>query len=92
MGIKRALSSDQISKTPEKKGERNFSDDVLKIEISGPDRSHFSILDVPGIFQSLTKDLTEKEKFGVKHMVMSYMAPKQSIIMCVLTVVGVIVS
>lgn len=68
---------------PEQRGERNFSDDVLKIEISGTDRSHFSILDVPGVFQSLTKDLTDQEKDGVRAMVTSYIASKQSIIMYV---------
>lgn len=60
---------------------QNFSDDVLKIEISGPDRSHFSILDVPGVFQSLTKNLTEKDKTGVNSMVSGYMASLQSVIM-----------
>jgi hypothetical protein len=59
---------------------QNFSDDVLKIEISGPFRSYFSIIDVPGVFQSLTKDLTEAEKMGVKSMVASYMRRQQSVI------------
>lgn len=59
---------------------QNFSDDVLKIEISGPFRSYFSIIDVPGVFQSLTKDLTETEKLGVKSMVGSYMRRQQSVI------------
>lgn len=59
----------------------NFSSDVLKIEISGPTRSHFSIIDVPGVFQSRTKNLTEEEKIGVKEMVSSYMESPQSIIM-----------
>jgi hypothetical protein len=59
---------------------QNFSDDVLKIEISGPLRSYFSIIDVPGVFQSLTKDLTEAEKMGVKSMVASYMRRQQSVI------------
>ena len=44
---------------------RNFSDYELKIVVSGPDRSHLSILDVPGIFQSLTGKLTELDKIGV---------------------------
>ena len=61
--------------------ERNFSDDVLKVEISGPDRAHFSILDVPGIFQSLLNGLTDMEKDGVKTMVESYIKPEQSVIM-----------
>ncbi|KAL9015928.1 MAG: hypothetical protein Q9185_006695 [Variospora sp. 1 TL-2023] len=59
MDIKRSTSTDEGLKST---GRRNFSSDVLKVEISGPDRSHFSILDVPGIFQSLTKDLTSQEK------------------------------
>ena len=61
-------------------GSHNFSNDVLKIEISGPSRSYFSIIDVPGVFQSLTKDLTEMEKTGVKNMVATYMDRKQSVI------------
>jgi len=68
-------------RTESEKGERNFSDDVLKIEIAGPHRSHFSILDVPGLFQSLTKDLTDSEKNGVRSMVESYIGSNQSIIM-----------
>lgn len=63
------------------KPKHNFSNDVLKVEISGPHRSYFSILDLPGIFQSLTKDLTEVEKFGVRNLSASYMTSKQSVIM-----------
>lgn len=32
--------------------EKRFSDDVLRIELCGPSRSHFSVVDVPGLFQS----------------------------------------
>ncbi|KAL8984718.1 MAG: hypothetical protein Q9177_004626 [Variospora cf. flavescens] len=78
MDIKRSTSTEEGLKST---GRRNFSSDVLKVEISGPDRSYFSILDVPGIFQSLTKDLTSQEKDGVRSMVASYMKPKQSVIM-----------
>lgn len=60
---------------------QNFSNDVLKVEISGANRSYFSILDLPGIFQSLTKDLTEVEKFGVRNLSANYMSSKQSVIM-----------
>ncbi|KAI4168374.1 MAG: hypothetical protein LQ343_006459 [Gyalolechia ehrenbergii] len=64
-------------------GGRHFASDVLKVEISGPNRSHFSILDVPGIFHSLTKELTKVEMDGVREMVAFYMKPQQSIIICV---------
>lgn len=32
--------------------ERRFSGDVLKIELSGPDQLHLSVVDVPGLFHS----------------------------------------
>lgn len=80
MDIKRTTSTEEGSKTV---GDRNFASDVLKVEISGPDRSYFSILDVPGVFQSLTKDLTNQEKDGVRSMVASYMKPTHSVIMYV---------
>ena len=34
-------------------GKKTFSDDVLKIELSGPDRENLSIIDIPGIFRSV---------------------------------------
>ena len=34
--------------------EKRFSDDVLKIEIAGPDHHHLSVVDVPGLFHSKT--------------------------------------
>ena len=58
----------------------NFSSDVLRIELSGPSRSHFSILDVPGVFQSRTKDVTAQEMAGVKNLVSAEMRRKQSIV------------
>ena len=58
----------------------NFSSDVLRIELSGPNRSHFSILDVPGVFQSRTKDITAHEMEGVKTLVSAEMRRKQSIV------------
>ncbi|KAL8781437.1 MAG: hypothetical protein Q9213_005988 [Squamulea squamosa] len=81
MGIKHDVTTKNGVHTS---GKRNFARDVLKVEISGPNRSYFSILDVPGVFQSLTKDLTLDEKVGVRDMVARYMQPQQSIIMFVL--------
>lgn len=82
MEIPRPTSSqNQIGLSDSPKPKRNFSNDVLKVEISGPNRSYFSILDLPGIFQSLTKGLTEVEKFGVRNLSTSYMTSKQSVIM-----------
>lgn len=32
--------------------EKRFSDDILKIELSGPQHNHLSVVDVPGLFHS----------------------------------------
>ena len=70
-----------ISVDPEDAGTKpNFSSDVLRIELSGPNRSHFSILDVPGVFQSRTKDVTAREMEGVKTLVSAEMRRKQSLV------------
>lgn len=59
---------------------RNFSSQVLKIELTGPKRSHFGILDVPGVFSS-TNRATDEEMNGVTQMVTSYMKKPENIIM-----------
>ena len=60
---------------------RNFSSKVLKIELTGPKRSHFGILDVPGVFSSTTRGVTDEEMNGVTRMVTSYMKKPENIIM-----------
>lgn len=32
--------------------EKRFSNHVLKVELSGPDHPHLSVVDVPGLFHS----------------------------------------
>ncbi|KAK2025937.1 vacuolar sorting protein VPS1 [Colletotrichum zoysiae] len=61
---------------------KNFATQVLRIELSGPTRSHFSILDVPGIF-SYAHDVNEHEEDGVKLMVEEYMKQPANIVICV---------
>lgn len=39
---------------------KTFADDVLKIEICGPDQEHLSVIDVPGIFKKSTLGVTTK--------------------------------
>lgn len=40
--------------------DQRFSEDVLKIELSGPDYHHLSVVDVPGLFHS-KKDQCARE-------------------------------
>ena len=39
---------------------KTFADDVLKIEMCGPDQEHLSVIDVPGIFKKSTPGVTTK--------------------------------
>lgn len=62
-----------------------FSDDVLRIEISGPDRPHLTIVDLPGVIHSATGVLTQTDVDIVHSMVKRYMADGRSIILAVLS-------
>lgn len=66
-------------------GSKSFSDDVLKIELTGPQLEHFSVIDVPGIFRNKTKGKTsEKDIELVREMVQSYMESPRSIMLAVI--------
>lgn len=63
---------------------KTFSSDVLSIQVSGPDEEHLTVIDVPGIFQRVTKDVTTKEdKEFVREMVAGYMRNPRSIMLTV---------
>ncbi|WQF76282.1 Putative dynamin, P-loop containing nucleoside triphosphate hydrolase [Colletotrichum destructivum] len=58
-----------------------FSEDILKIEISGPD-----VIDVPRVFRVPTPGLTtESDIVLVENMVKSYMATRRTIILAVIS-------
>ena len=62
-----------------------FSDDVLKIEICGPEQQHLSVIDVPGIFRNTTAGLTtDSDMEVVKNMVNNYMKNPRSVILAVI--------
>ncbi|KAI4265525.1 MAG: hypothetical protein L6R38_009355 [Xanthoria sp. 2 TBL-2021] len=63
---------------------KSFSDDVLKIELSGPDHEHFSVVDLPGLFRKPTLGKTTKDDTTfVKKMVGDYIHNTRSIILAV---------
>ncbi|KAI1371580.1 interferon-induced GTP-binding protein Mx2 [Hypoxylon crocopeplum] len=62
-----------------------FSQDILKIEISGPEQDHLTVIDVPGIFRVATPGLTtEGDVTMVQNMVKSYMNNSRTIILAVI--------
>ncbi|KAL7274006.1 hypothetical protein RUND412_003108 [Rhizina undulata] len=60
-----------------------FSDDILKIERHGPTLSHFSVVDVPGLFQSATQYQTDADALIVESLVNSYIGDHRTIILAV---------
>lgn len=61
-----------------------FSNDVLLLEISGPEQEHLSVIDVPGIFKSTTEGVTTKADIQlVRNMVKGYMDNPRSVMLAV---------
>ncbi|KAL2136255.1 hypothetical protein VTI74DRAFT_4688 [Chaetomium olivicolor] len=62
-----------------------FSEDVLKIEIRGPDVDYLTVIDVPGIFRNLRSGVTTKEDMAlVENMVRDYIKDSRTVILAVL--------
>jgi hypothetical protein len=65
-------------------GQSTFSDDVLKIELCGPNKSQMSVIDVPGIFRTQTEGVTTKDDMSlVRGMVRGYIENPRTIILAV---------
>ncbi|KAH8911372.1 interferon-induced GTP-binding protein Mx2 [Coniochaeta sp. PMI_546] len=61
-----------------------FSEDILKVEICGPDQIHLTVIDVPGIFRTATPGLTTEEDIElIRMMVKNYMKDPRTIILAV---------
>ncbi|KAK1983995.1 interferon-induced GTP-binding protein Mx2 [Colletotrichum cereale] len=77
MGIHMSVADDT--------GRGAFSQDILKIEISGPEQEHLTVIGVPGIFRVLTPGLTTEADIElIENMVKSYMENPRTIILAVM--------
>lgn len=62
-----------------------FSEDILKIEIKGPDQPGLTVIDVPGIFRTATPGVTSDSDMSlVTNMVKSYMKDSRTMILAVI--------
>ncbi|KAH7304159.1 P-loop containing nucleoside triphosphate hydrolase protein [Stachybotrys elegans] len=61
---------------------KNFAAEVLKVEITGPNCSEFSILDIPGLFTN-SASVKEGEMNAVTEMVEQYMRKRTNIVICI---------
>ncbi|KAK1832585.1 P-loop containing nucleoside triphosphate hydrolase protein [Podospora conica] len=62
-----------------------FSQDILRIEISGPDRPHLTIVDLPGLIHTETKYQTASDVRLIKEVVQGYMKESRCIILAVVS-------
>ncbi|KAI0162272.1 P-loop containing nucleoside triphosphate hydrolase protein [Xylariaceae sp. FL1272] len=65
--------------------EQTFYDDVLQIEITGPQQPHLTIVDLPGFFITANKDQSEQDAKLVANLALSYMKSPRSIILAVVS-------
>ncbi|EGX48594.1 hypothetical protein AOL_s00080g223 [Orbilia oligospora ATCC 24927] len=78
MGIPKP--GDKVEDTPDKR----FSNDILKIELSGPHHPHLTIVDVPGLFHNSTIYQTEEDKDLIRNLIQTYIKDPRTIIMAVM--------
>ncbi|KAJ5515924.1 hypothetical protein N7527_007484 [Penicillium freii] len=62
-----------------------FSDDILKVEISGPDKPELTLVDLPGLYTSHSTSQNEKGIDIVHDITKRYMENKRSIILAVVS-------
>jgi hypothetical protein len=61
-----------------------FSEDVLKVEVHGPNEDYLTIIDVPGIFRTTTQGTTKEDMMLVRDLVKGYIKEDRTIILAVL--------
>ncbi|KAF1813831.1 hypothetical protein P152DRAFT_394067 [Eremomyces bilateralis CBS 781.70] len=65
--------------------EKVFSSDILRVEISGPEQPHLTLVDLPGLFSAANKDQSDEDAKMVESLVMSYMEKPRSVICAVVS-------
>lgn len=63
----------------------SFSKDILRIEITGPDRPHLTVVDLPGLIHTENKAQSRADVKLVSEMVESFMKSPLTIILAVVT-------
>jgi GTP-binding protein EngB required for normal cell division len=63
----------------------SFSRDILRIEIHGPEGPHLTIVDLPGLIHSETKDQSVDDVTLIQEVVQVYMKQERTIILAVVS-------
>lgn len=62
-----------------------FSDDILRISITGPDKYPLTLIDLPGLFTSVTKQQTKEDRDQVDRMVRRYLEEPRNAFLLVIS-------
>lgn len=62
-----------------------FSNDTLRVEMSGPEQPHLTLVDLPGLFQAGNSSQSDEDAELVTNMVLRYMKRPRSIILAVVS-------
>ncbi|KAJ9130478.1 p-loop containing nucleoside triphosphate hydrolase protein [Pleurostoma richardsiae] len=62
-----------------------FYEDILRIELTGPEQPHLTMVDLPGLFRRGNKEQSDADVSIVRGMVERYMARPRSIILTVVS-------
>ncbi|KAK5193532.1 hypothetical protein LTR99_007084 [Exophiala xenobiotica] len=62
-----------------------FSKDILRVELSGPNQPHLTLVDLPGIFWAGDQSQSDDDAALVRSLVESYMKKARSIILAVVS-------
>ncbi|PVH73317.1 P-loop containing nucleoside triphosphate hydrolase protein, partial [Cadophora sp. DSE1049] len=66
-------------------GQSTFSDDLLSIELCGPDKQNLSIIDIPGIFRTPTEGVTTEDDMALVRRIMHrHIQDERTIILAVI--------
>ncbi|KAH6684888.1 P-loop containing nucleoside triphosphate hydrolase protein [Plectosphaerella plurivora] len=67
---------------------RDYSKDVLRLELGSPDMCHLTLVDLPGIYHNYTDDQSTEGIAAVLDIVTSYMKKPNSIILAIISASG----
>lgn len=63
----------------------DFDDDVLKVEVSGPEQPKLTLVDLPGLYYSSSSDRSEQGMKLVQRLTEKYMKSSRSIMLAVIS-------
>jgi hypothetical protein len=72
------ITTDDLSRS-------GFSDDILKVEISGPDKPELTLVDLPGLYRAKSQEQGAEGIPIVRKLVEKYMSNSRSIILAIIS-------